>query len=474
MLVIEVELLHRTYRADPDGSAFAGRATVGEWPPAPLRVLAALVAADGTGDRRRHTDGSELAVLEAAPPPRIRAAADSDTHHQPLVPRYVVEHSGSAATGKTHQEYPARLGTQVRPGVRVCPKHPTASYLWELDAELDVVEALAMRAARVGYLGCADSPVRMTVRTELPDGPGEWFEPDASGRRAIGAPAPGVLAAMDAHHDAWTAQGASVARAQFPGLRRLAWYRPPGVEPPAEDAGGSAQCLWFMLGAPLPGRRVLAVTEAWRASVLDRYQRIVGEPPPVLLGHGFRGRGYDTARFLALPDVGSPRSRGRLHGLALWFPPDTDAAVVDGCRSALRSMTELVGRGFTSPVAPWSGERRPWAASPSRWQGPSRWWSTAVPAVYERRVRRLDQAEVTRWCEHAGYPSPALVRVSRGRLLPGAVQLAPSEARRAGRDAKPYTHLEVVFDEPVQGPVVLGGARQWGLGLCAPVGEHDA
>ena len=77
MLVITVEFLHGTYRADPDGTAHTGLLDRGEWPPAPSRLFAALVAADGTGQRCRVTDGSELSFLESLPPPTIRADDDS-------------------------------------------------------------------------------------------------------------------------------------------------------------------------------------------------------------------------------------------------------------------------------------------------------------------------------------------------------------------------------------------------------------
>ena len=60
MLAISVELLHGTFRGDPDGTASTGRQTRGEWPPSPARVFAALVAADGTRQECRATDGTEL------------------------------------------------------------------------------------------------------------------------------------------------------------------------------------------------------------------------------------------------------------------------------------------------------------------------------------------------------------------------------------------------------------------------------
>jgi CRISPR-associated protein Csb2 len=34
---------------------------------------------------------------------------------------------------------------------------------------------------------------------------------------------------------------------------------------------------------------------------------------------------------------------------------------------------------------------------------------------------------------------------------------------------RPYSYVEVVFEEPVEGPIVLGRARQYGMGLMAPM-----
>ena len=65
-LTIHVEFLHGTYRADPEGLAHTGQLTSGEWPPSPMRVFAALIAADGTGERCRFTDGTELEFLEGS------------------------------------------------------------------------------------------------------------------------------------------------------------------------------------------------------------------------------------------------------------------------------------------------------------------------------------------------------------------------------------------------------------------------
>ena len=55
MLAVSVEFLHGTFRGDPDGTANTGRLTLGEWPPAPFRLFAALVAA-GRHEGTMHGD----------------------------------------------------------------------------------------------------------------------------------------------------------------------------------------------------------------------------------------------------------------------------------------------------------------------------------------------------------------------------------------------------------------------------------
>ena len=235
MLAIAVELLHGTFRGDPDGTANTGALTRGEWPPAPARLLAALVAADGTRNRCRVTDGSELDWFEQLPAPVIHA--DAQPWHQVLRQRYVVEHKGSPEKS-THQEYLARKGASVRPGVRVTPRYPRVVYSWDTECPPGTVDALRRRVARIGYLGAADSPVRVRVDTQIPE-PGvteEAFHPDPHGDIEISVPDSGDVRVLDAMYDRWVEFGADVARAQFPALRHQVPYRSPAAAV-QDDAG---------------------------------------------------------------------------------------------------------------------------------------------------------------------------------------------------------------------------------------------
>ena len=474
MLAISVEFLHGTFRGDPDGTAITGRLTRGEWPPSPARLFAALVAADGTRQASRVTDGHELIWLEGLPAPAIHAQLGS--RHQTLQPRYVVEHDESFAkrSGKpselfVHQEYLGRKPALQRSGVRISLRNPLVVYRWDVEPPGEkTLDSLAHRAARVGYLGASDSPVRVRVLTGMPCGAAnEVYVPDPNGDIRISVPRPGHVAVLDSMYDAWKERGASISRSQFPALLHRAAYRSPG---PRGTMDHGEVVTWLRLRPAVSGRRIASVTALFKEAVLSRHQRMHGEPPAILHGHGFTGAGYDLARYLALPDVGYPRSRGRIHGLALWLPPGSDRGQRQRARDAAVAIDTLVGRGIEARVEPRGDEKRPWAVNPRRWQGPSTTWVTAFPVVHERRgVAGL--AEAARWCRHAGLSEPIAFRSLRTPLLPGAVDLAPAEVNRSGRPALPYSHAEFHFAERIAGPVVIGAGRQRGFGLCVPVDD---
>ena len=150
--------------------------------------------------------------------------------------------------------------------------------------------------------------------------------------------------------------------------------------------------------------------------------------------------------------------------MALWLP-ELESVERLQVRGAALAVRRLTGRGVDVTVMPREDEPRPVAANPDRWCGSSRRWATPFPAIHERRGR-LDLAEVARWCEHAGLPAPIAFRSTRGPLVRGAVDLAPAEVNLPGKPGLPYSHLELLFEKPVVGPVVIGAGRQRGFGLC--------
>jgi CRISPR-associated protein Csb2 len=471
MLAIGVEFLQGTVRAgSADDLAATGETDPGEWPPSPARLFAAFVAADGTRGRCRVTTGTELGFLEGTGDPVILADRAESVRRTELLHRFVVV--DEKAKGAV-QEYPARAAAEVRPGTRLSPSIPVVWFTWP-DASPDVatLAGLRARAARIGYLGCADSPVRVRVSDTAPqeDGLATWL-PVIEGRGEVALPVafPGMLGLLDDAYERF-AGGEPVRRSWLPTLRR--WYSP---DRPAEDVANPT-VVWLRLGDPVPGRLARMVTETLRAATLDLYDRFVapspGDLPAVLHGHGYSGSGYQHVHWLVLPDVGHPYATGRLHGAAVWLPADTPRDTVERVRAALAHLHELVLPGRRRvPVVAFDGSPRPMAANPARWVGPARRWASVLPVVHER-WGPVTLGQVAAWCEHAGLPAPLRSETAEVPFVEGGIGLQPTEVYRDGRERRPYSHLLIEFAEPVRGPVMVGRVRQFGLGLLCPL-DHD-
>jgi CRISPR-associated protein Csb2 len=476
MLAATVTLLHGTFHGgSPDDTTPAGGQDAGEWPPSPARLFSALVAADGTRDRCQLTTGEELAWLEGLPPPEIYATAPEEVLVSRLQDRYVVV---DATENDAVQNYPARQARLVRRGVRLSPRDPRITYAWpEASPSSGHIAALRVRAARVGYLGCADTPVMLVVSDRLPEDLGGRWLVERSSPTTLPVPYPGFLKALDASYDAWT-DGVK---------RRRSWvrtdrvgYLPPGgtaAKPPERRPS----VVWLRFDRAVGGGNLLAVTDTLRRAVLDHVQRLLpdSEVPDLLHGHRPQGVEGPQARFLALPDVGHRHADGRLLAAAVWLPPETDPDLVQTVRTAVARLCgeRLVAPGrFDIGLSVFGGEPRPWAANPRRWNMPARRWASATPVVHERWTKHgPGLAEVARWCRHADVPAPVVnARLTRFPALPGALDLHPSQMTRPGREPRPYSHAVVEFAEPVEGPVVIGRARQLGLGLLAPADPPES
>ncbi len=491
MLAIDVELLFGTIRAgSPDDLAITGDGDPGEWPPSPARLLAALVAADGTGDRMRATTGAELALLERADPPLVvcdRALADEEDPaagrtgllRSPQHERFVVVDAN--ARGSTVQEYPLRRAEAVRRAAVLAPRTPRITYVWPgLQPAPAEVEGLRARAARVGYFGCADSPVRVSVHVShgdepvgAADGRAVWRPDEDDGDAFIETPYRGIVDDLDRQFGAFTA-GQWVRRAWLPSNRTP--YRTPAPQAPA-IATPMPVVIWLNLPRSVAGRHVLRLTEALRAATIAHLQEVRGlgaDLPFEVTGHGASTAEWDQVQFLALPNVGYRYSDGRVHGLAVAIPDGAARALVEELRAAVSRILELrLAGGRVVPI-----ERQRWgqnaAVRPGRWTRTSRRFASAFPVVQDRFTKRgpsLD--DVARWCAQAHLPPPLDARLHPLPFAPGAVVLRPHEAVRSGRQRRPYTHLVVELRDRVRGPVAIGHLRSFGLGLLVPLDASE-
>ena len=455
-----------------------GDANRGEWPPSPARLLAAFIAADGTRERCTATTGAELEMLAAAPPPTIHAdpgPCKEGKLHSPVEEGFVVA-AGKAKN--TVQEYLGRKSTLKRSGTRVAPRLRSVRFMYDIDCDSDSLNGLRYRAARIGYLGCSDSPVRVAVSDSEPcDTPMlAEFVPDELGSLQINTHMDGDVARWDALFDQSRYQP-GVQRKHHRGLKHRTRYRLPGVDSEPEKNRGRVM-RWLRFERAISGRRVVVVADRLKDAVLSHYQRLHGEAPAVLHGHR-HGRGFNLVRFLPLPNVGYPHSDGQIHGAAVWLPPDVGRAEEARITRAVLAVDWIRIDGVRTAVENWDDRPsgRLWATNPYRWNSDKppekQIWASAFPVVLERHGP-VTLSAVDRMCANAGLPSVAFFRESRVSFISGGVKLAPSETVRPGHSQRrPYSHFLIRFEEPTVGPVVIGAGRSYGLGLCAPVKIED-
>lgn len=197
-----------------------------------------------------------------------------------------------------------------------------------------------------------------------------------------------------------------------------------------------------------------------------------------------------------LPDVGHEYADGHLLGIAVVAPRESS----EGDRSLVRELFagwELDQEANASnPWLPlllvggleWRVRRHdapmPRGLLPSTWCRPARRWISATPVALDRnpgnlrsrdagtRQRAFDQAHaiISEGCKRQGLPAP-LIELSFAPMIAGSVPVSAFEPfpREPGRLRRVRVHAELLFEEPVRGPLILGAGRFLGLGLFRPI-----
>lgn len=222
------------------------------------------------------------------------------------------------------------------------------------------------------------------------------------------------------------------------------------------------------------------------------------QPPPELIcGRCADGRPseHPHVAVVPLPDVGHQHAHGGVLGVAVILPreareernlvqrimarweleqpedqqepPQLLLRLHGGAAVRVRRVEDFALRGLR----------------PGTWCRPARRWVTATPIALDRNPGNLrsrataavaaEEAKqfVRVACEHIGLPAPAGVEVSLAPILAGCAAVSGFEAfpREPGRLRRVKVHAELLFDQQVRGPVLLGAGRYVGLGLCRPV-----
>lgn len=482
-----------------------------EWPPSPVRLIGALLAAahrqDGSPDAEREV----IERLCGATHPTIVAPPSSPVNDQD--PGSVAELRGPSRWAPRNYfgaKGRAQAGVEK---VGVALGEQAVTFEWpDLNLSADEEGLLRLLATEIAFLGTSRSPVIATVRTDpADDSPVDTgWQPateDSSGSSLwVRVPDAKTIAAFDARHALRRSERDRVESAQFapsPALGRTVAYVPRGQQHPDSSTLFDPEWWGEMLIVPLDTARSEIVPRISASYLVARAMRTAllgafadpghpGEAPPIL-----RSRGNDPhCAIVPLADILHRHSKGAILGVAIVLPsgqrvtdlPAQRHRIEEGLASLLRETEDSPQRHLQIPDAGKLFLRRPSLVKPwpatldrHRYLKASRTWATATPIVHSRWAKKKHgglATQIQRDLEHVGLPAPERIEILSSSPFPGAATKPVARNRvppswRSSMDG-PMSHVRLTFDRPVAGPVLIGKARHFGLGLCLPCQDEQS
>ena len=506
-----------------------------EWPPHPDRVFMALAAAwFETGEDRQ--EGEVLHWLERLHPPGIWA---SPTEERVATTSYVPVNDTSVATKKTVSTLcsatGASLGKLKEAGLALLPEfrsrqprgfpvaipHDPVVYLvWEDDLPQAHRQALDTLSRKVTAIGHSASLVQMWLTDDPPTpnlvpksgicqhrlrvfGPGRlnylrgrcnrvamigYFDLEEQIKQTKGK----EKKALQNLQNERFRSGPPVSLRPEPGL----WqgYNVPVSAPLAPVQGSLFDPRLVILkiaGKRLSLSATLKLTEALRGALFASCPDPI---PEWLSGHTANGAASKNPHLalIPLPFAGSDHADGRLMGVALVLPKNLDPSEVDRILTPwlwnvetgeVRQNMLFDGKWLECTAELETREAPPANLKIETWTASSCRWATVTPVVLDRHVdgpRKWELAaeSVKDSCERIGLPRPADVLLNPVSMIQGVPRSNefPRLTRKKDGGRMHHAHAVILFDENVQGPIMVGAGRFRGYGLCRPLtqggGDH--
>lgn len=463
MLAIEVEYLM--------GRAIAttvNERNTAEWPPHPQRLFSALVAAWAELELGQ-PGRAALEWLEALAPPTI--VAEMDPPRRMIADHFVPVNDESVRfeKGKADFRHPLERRTrQLRYFPAVVPANPVVRFQWDTapDAHRETLRTLV---ENLTYLGHSASPVRACLREEAV---APTLVPDDDGPHELRVPRPGRLARLEAAY----ALRQTDENAQAPAGVPIA-YRAPSI--PASVYSPRALVLAFGDEPRLGLDAALPVMNQLRRTVLSLLNEDI---PTVLSGHDDGDTGAPaTAPHLALAPlafIGHRYADGFMKGAALVLPRMVDPSVRRRLSAALQQAQALkLGALGVLPLRVVVAAETELHALrfAGRYTAPARFWASVTPVVLDRHPKARGLTEemiVAASLRHIGLPEPVEVRLGPVSAYPGAPPVHQHRMRSKQTDGRLLRHALIRFDQPVEGPLLIGAGRHYGLGLMRPMRQR--
>jgi len=481
----------------------------GDWPPSPARLFQALVAGAGLGGPIADSERAALAWLEKQGAPIIAAPRAKQSRRGV---RFYMPNNDSDSIGGD----PARMA-KIRTATKVFQPYffdqsVPFLYAWSMgqapedQANARVICSLAEKLYQLGRgIDMAWAWGELLDDGDLGDRlancPGQVFRPAPGGSGArLASPGEGSLKSLERRYQVFTnrfryIQESNSVKVEFrqapqPRFRTVAYNSPPSrqvYELRDPTADGSF--------APWPLERAYALVLRLRDGAVERLKRQRAEIERVLVGRKPDSSNEcpleDRVRIFPLPSIGQVHADCQIRRVLVEVPATCPLRPQDihWAFSGLDILDQETGEILATLIAADEEAmlRHYGIGEPARHV-----WRTVTPAALPEsaRRRRIDPArmreEAKGGAERAGELARATSAVYQAlrhagvQAKPHAIRLQrePFEANGARVEAfasgsrfssHRLWHVEIGFDEPVQGPLAIGDGRFCGLGFMAPV-----
>jgi len=448
-----------------------------EWPPSPARLFQALVAGVKTGGYRARWPevNGALRWLEESPAPVILARKTAAGGAYRLsVPNNDFD-SVARAWAAGRPANPTELRTMKTVSPRAIPADaPHVRYVWPVSGgDAAALERLRTLTDCLFSLGWGVDMAYASVEMGDPprDGYEEWA-PSANGV-ALKVPVPGFLTDLEETHEAFTNRTKTMNTDTRPTVYRLQRYERRAA---AGAPHSEMQLAWLGDRGPVHWHAAMEVA-AWlrhaAAGALAGERNV--DVNSFVLGHteGQDDRSQRLA-FVPLPSIGHPSADGRVRRIMFVEPRGGDGRVVDRLKTRLRGVSVTTEEGQRAcAMAEDDGRLNKFYGARAR-----RWWSVTPVVLHGHNAARgrvsvtKTEALLRRAFEFGGFDPGMIESVAFQQAPLWAGAGAAAKARVPGHlQGYPRYHVEVIFREAVQGPVLAGIGRYYGIGVFAAPGD---
>lgn len=489
MLAIEFRFPAGRYHANPWGQHVNEGAV--DWPPEPWRVLRALIA---TWHQKIKPLGKHSASSLAG---LVESLSES-------LPKYRLPHASHAHTRHYMPQSGAGKTSLVFDAFTTVNRNDTLIAIWpNTHLEDDQAALLDDLLTAMGYLGRAESwvearrihsppaanctPGTQAVDTETGELKGELitlhaplakseyeavrarFITDKRAEKRLATTLPQNL--LDALSVS-TSELQKLGWNQPPAAQKVSYLRPVGALQPApktqrHTAPTVTSALFIIHGKPLP--RVedsLRIGETMRVATMAQCKRLWGDSgiPPIFSGHGMpSGNRHGHAFYLPWDS----NNDGRIDRLLIHVPDGMD----DSHQRALLKIRRLWERGGNQWQLILEGRGRP-SLAPGL-SGPATVWSSITPYLHPWHTKKnFDVADqIRRECRKRKLPEPVSIQpmgeieVGKGRTRK-PIHFRRFRSRRVNHQPDRHgSFWRITFPRPVEGPLALGFACHYGLGM---------